>query len=291
MTRRPPTPFSRRRFGQHFLEPAWVEKLIRAIAPRPDQTFVEVGPGRGALTRGLTAHARHVLAFEIDHHLAAQLRASAPSTLTVIHGDFLAVTADRLRAELVHTGHVPATLRVAGNLPYNVASPILFKLLELFAAGLPLSDAIVMLQREVADRLLAAAGTHDYGVLSVLIRHRADVERVLTLPPGAFRPPPRVRSAVVRLRFRAAEPAVRDPRGFAEMVQAIFTRRRKKLANALLAYPAAARLGSGEALALAGIDGRRRPETLEVAELARLSDVLATHSRGSGLPAPGRAVL
>jgi 16S rRNA (adenine1518-N6/adenine1519-N6)-dimethyltransferase len=285
------TPFFRKRFGQHFLEPPWVDKLISAIAPQPDQTFVEIGPGRGALTRRLTARARHVLAFEIDRHLSAQLRASAPPTLTVVDGDFLAVTPDRLRTELARAGHAGDTLRVAGNLPYNVASPILFKLLEFFAAGLPLSDAIVMLQREVADRLLATPGTRDYSVLSVLIRHRADVDGVLTLPPGAFRPPPRVRSAVVRLRFRAAEPPVRDPQGFAEMVQAVFTRRRKTLANALLAYPAAVRLGSGKALALAGIDGRRRPETLEIAELGRLSDVIAAPAEGPDLPAPGRAVL
>ena len=130
-----------------------------------------------------------------------------------------------------------------------------------------------MLQREVADRLLAAPGSRDYGVLSILIRHRASVQQLLALPPGAFRPAPRVHSALVRLRFHAADPPARDPAAFAALTQAIFTRRRKTLANALLAYPPALRVPPAEALARAAIDGRRRPETLDIAELVRLSDV------------------
>src|SRR3981081_3598987 len=129
-------PFARKRFGQHFLERAWVDKLIQAIAPSGDQTFLEIGSGRGALTGPLAERAAHVVACEIDRDLAAGLRAGALPNLTVIEGDFLDASAEQLRRELAATGR-PETLRVAGNLPYNVASPILFKLIELYSAGIP----------------------------------------------------------------------------------------------------------------------------------------------------------
>jgi len=161
-------------------------------------------------------------------------------------------------------------VRVAGNLPYNISSPILFKLLN--AAG-HLIDANLMLQREVADRLVAPPGTREYGVLSVLMQHVATIEPVLKLPAGAFRPPPKVLSSLVRLRFHAPEPPVADPAVFASVVQAVFTRRRKTLANALLAYTDAPRAAA--ALAAAGLDGRNRPETRSVADFARLSDALS----------------
>ena len=256
------TPFSRKRFGQHFLEPVWVAKVIRAIDPQPADRFVEIGPGRGALTRPLLERVTSVQAFEIDRDLAAEL--SATSKLTLVEGDFLD-TASQLAAERSHP------LRVAGNLPYNVASPILFKLLELHASGVPLVDATLMLQHEVADRLVAPPGGKAYGVLSILVQHTADVERLLSLPPGAFRPPPKVRSALVRVRFREPRPPADDPALFAALVQAIFTRRRKTLANALLAFPLSSRLSPGAALERAAIDGRRRPETLAVSELVRLA--------------------
>jgi len=268
-------PFARKRFGQHFLERAWVDKLIEAIAPSRDQTFLEIGPGRGALTLPLADRARRVLAFEIDPDLAAGLRAAAPANLTVVDGDFLDVTAQQLRDALkAAAGSEPASLRTAGNLPYNVASPILFKLVDLYHGGVRFTDATVMLQREVADRLVARPGTREYGVLSVLIQHSAAVERLLTLPPGAFRPPPKVQSALVRLRFHAPDPPVREAAVFEALVQAVFTRRRKTLANALLAFPPAVRRSPSAALKSADLDGRRRPETLSVAEFARLADAL-----------------
>jgi 16S rRNA (adenine1518-N6/adenine1519-N6)-dimethyltransferase len=273
---------ARKRFGQHFLEPAWAEKLVSTIAPKPGDTMIEIGPGRGAITRPLAAAARHVVAFEIDRDLAGDLRASAPANVTIIEGDFLDITPDDLGAAATRAG-ARGPLRVAGNLPYNVASPILFKLTELFAAGVPMTEATVMLQREVADRLLAPPGSKDYGVLTVLIRHVATVERVLQLPAGAFRPAPNVLSSVVRLLFHAPAPAVRDPRVFAAMTQAMFTRRRKTIANALLAYCGSSSRDPGAALALAAIDPQRRPETLAVDEIARLADVYAD--------AAGRAVL
>jgi 16S rRNA (adenine1518-N6/adenine1519-N6)-dimethyltransferase len=268
-------PFARKRFGQHFLERAWVEKLIHAIAPSGDQTFLEIGPGRGALTGPLAARAAHVLAFEIDRDLAGELRASAASNVTVIEGDFLAVSEQLLSRELAALGR-PDTLRVAGNLPYNAASPILFKLIALRGAGVPLADATVMLQREVADRLTATPGTRTYGTLTILIGQSARVERLLSLPPGAFRPAPKVHSAVVRLAFHAPEPVAKNPQLFAALVQAIFTRRRKTLGNALKAFPLSATLLPARALEHAGLDGGRRPEALTIAELVRLADAFAT---------------
>jgi 16S rRNA (adenine1518-N6/adenine1519-N6)-dimethyltransferase len=272
----------KKRFGQHFLEPAWVEKLLRAVAPGIDETFFEIGPGRGALTRPLAARCARVVAFEIDRDLAATLREEAPRHLTIVEGDFLDVTSDGLRALLLDTGSSP---RVVGNLPYNVASPILFKLVDLYSAGIAVADATLMLQREVADRLVASPGTREYGVLSILIGHAAGVERLFTLPPGAFRPMPKVHSAVVRLRFHPPDPPATDPRVFAAIVQAIFTRRRKTLANALLAYPAAGGPKTGrpslvpEVLRLADLDGRLRPETFSITELVRLADAFASVSR------------
>ena len=276
----------RKRFGQHFLERAWVDKLIHAIAPSADQTFLEIGPGRGALTRPLAARARHVLAWEIDRDLATELRAAALPNLTVIDGDFLKITAERLRGALIDAGD-PGLLRIAGNLPYNVASPILFKLVELHGAGIPLVDATVMLQREVADRLTATAGTREYGVLTVLIGQSARVERLLNLPPGAFRPAPKVHSALVRLLLHPPEPAATSPAVFTALVQTIFTRRRKTLANALKAFPLSAKLAPATALKRAGLDGRRRPETLTILELVRLADTFGEEA----LAETGRAML
>ena len=129
------------------------------------------------------------------------------------------------------------TLRVAGNLPYNVASPILFKLVGLYRLEVPLADATVMLQREVADRLTASPGRREYGVPTVLIGQAADVKPVLSLPPGAFRPAPKVRSMLVNLRFHPDKPAARDRRTFEQLTQAVFSRRRKTIANGLLPTP------------------------------------------------------
>ena len=271
-------PFARKRFGQHFLERPWADKLIHAIAPSADQTFLEIGSGRGALTGPLAARAAHVLAFEIDRDLVAELRPSVPPNVTVVEGDFLKFSAEQLEQLMpgVLARRRPGTLRVAGNLPYNAAAPILFKLIELHRAGIPLADGTVMLQREVADRLTATPGTRAYGILAVLIGQSARVERLLSLPPGAFRPPPKVHSAVVRLAFHAPEPGARNPQLFAALVHAIFTRRRKTLSNALKAFPLGAATTAARVLELAGVEGGRRPEALTIAELVRLADAFAT---------------
>jgi 16S rRNA (adenine1518-N6/adenine1519-N6)-dimethyltransferase len=264
------TPRARKRFGQHFLEPVWVAKVMAAIDPHPGEVFLEIGPGHGALTRPLAARVRSVVAYEIDRDLAAALeRASIPNVRVVV-GDFL-----ESRVDVPVDAAAPAGVRVAGNLPYNVASPILFKLLDLHGAGMPIADATLMLQREVADRLLAVPGTKEYGVLTILVRHTAEVVRLLNLPPGAFRPAPKVQSTVVRMRFHAQNPPVRDVGVFRAVVQGVFTRRRKMLANALLGarHVPGTCLAPDDLLARAGLDGHRRPETLTVEEFARLADV------------------
>src|SRR5262245_6893116 len=255
----------RKRFGQHFLEPVWVTKVVDAIRPILDDTFLEIGPGRGALTRPLAKRAGHVVAVEIDRDLADALGSENIPNLRVIQSDFLELD---LETALADEGQ---PLRVAGNLPYNVSSPILFTLLKAADDGRFLSDATLMLQKEVADRLAAVPGGKEYGALSIQVALTADVDHMLTLPPGAFRPPPKVTSAVVRLRFRPPAVDVGDPHVFERIVRGIFLQRRKTLANAL--RPVADSLGRPAALLLerAGVDGRLRPEALTLGELAGLS--------------------
>ena len=169
-----PRPRARKRFGQHFLERAWVDKLIAALGASLDDTFLEIGPGRGALTRALAPHVSRIVAVEIDRDLAAALPARVPSHVRVVTGDFLHVDLDEvLRGE-------PRPLRVIGNLPYNVASPILFRLLHEADHGRRFRDATLMLQKEVADRLTATVGTSGYGGLALQVDLLADVDRLLT---------------------------------------------------------------------------------------------------------------
>ena len=261
-----PSPI-RKRFGQHFLEPAWVDKLIAAIAPQRDETFLEIGPGRGALTRPLAARAGRLVAIEIDRDLARTLQAMELPRADIVAEDFLEVSDSHL-AEMVGAGPI----RVAANLPYNVASPILFRLVAL-APRMGFADATVMVQREVADRLTAAPGSREYGVLTVLIGHRAATARVLALPPGAFRPPPQVESAVIRLTFHPPDPPVADERLFASIVRAAFTRRRKTLHNALRAFTDRA-ASIDRAIGQLRLDPGRRPETLTIAEWASLAEAI-----------------
>jgi 16S rRNA (adenine1518-N6/adenine1519-N6)-dimethyltransferase len=260
---------ARKRFGQHFLEPAWVAKLVAAIDPQSDQTFLEIGPGPGALTVPLAARAARVVAVEIDRDLAADLRARALPRVEVVEADVLHVGLEGL-------GLPPGT-RVAGNLPYNISSPILARLVALQYATGRLHDATLMLQREVADRLVAAPATRDYGPLAILLGLAATIERLMTLPPGAFRPVPKVSSAVVRLTFRPSDASDALPRRLDRLVRQAFTKRRKTLANALAGSDA---LPDGcdvaDLLRRAGIDGQRRPETLRPDDwvaLARLTEL------------------
>jgi 16S rRNA (adenine1518-N6/adenine1519-N6)-dimethyltransferase len=260
-------PRARKRLGQHFLEQPWVDKLITGLDARPDDTFLEIGPGRGALTIPLAPRVRAIVAVEIDRRLAAALPAHLPPSVRVVGADFLDVNLDELLEG------APLPVRVVGNLPYNVSSPILFKLLDGALEGERFRDATLMLQKEVVDRLVARPGTRAYGTLAIQVGLLADVERVLSLPPGAFRPPPTVRSAVVRLRFRRPTVDAGDRRTFETIVRGVFLQRRKTLANALKPVAAALARSAPELIDRAGLDGSRRPEQLTVAELARLSRV------------------
>jgi 16S rRNA (adenine1518-N6/adenine1519-N6)-dimethyltransferase len=242
-----------------------VDKLVASLHASPGDTFLEIGPGRGALTKPLAPLVRAVVAVEIDRDLAAALPGELPPNVRVVQGDFLDVDLDELLRD------APLPLRVVGNLPYNVASPILFTLLKGAQEGRRFSDATLMLQKEVADRLVAIPGSGEYGALAIQVALLADVERVLTLPPGAFRPPPKVTSAVVRLRFRPASEDVGRPETFERLVRGLFMQRRKTLLNALKPVAAAQGHSAADLLARAGLDGSRRPQTLSVPDIARLA--------------------
>jgi 16S rRNA (adenine1518-N6/adenine1519-N6)-dimethyltransferase len=263
--RDPSHPRPRKRFGQHFLEAAWVAKLIDSLQAAPTDVFLEIGPGRGALTKPLAARVGRLIAVEIDRDLAASLPLQLPPHVRVVEGDFLETDV----TTLLHAE--PRPVRVIGNLPYNVSSPILFKLVKGADEGRTFSDATLMLQKEVADRVAARPGTSDYGSLAIQVALVADVERILTLPPGAFRPPPKVTSAVVRLRFRPRLVEVGDDTIFERVVRGVFLHRRKTLLNAL--KPVADSLGRSAAdiIERAGVDPGQRPASLSVADMAALA--------------------
>jgi 16S rRNA (adenine1518-N6/adenine1519-N6)-dimethyltransferase len=260
---------SRQRFGQHFLDPSWVDRVVEAIQPQATDSFLEIGPGQGALTMALAGRAGRVLAVEIDRDLAPKLAGLVPPNVRVVEADFLALPADSVLDE-------GSPVRVAGNLPYNISTPLLFRLLELAAGGARISDATVMLQREVADRLAARPGTGDWGVLSACQQLRASVRLLLALPPGAFHPAPRVHSAIVRITYHRPDPPVLDPDLFDRLVRSVFLMRRKMLSNALGNFARSRGRDPVEALEAAEIDGRRRAETLDLSELGRLADVFAS---------------
>ncbi len=250
---------ARKRFGQHFLhERAIVERIIAAFDPRPGETIVEIGPGRGALTLPLLERAALLHAIEIDRDLAARLPA-----LVAGRGELVLHQADALRfdfAALARGGR----LRVIGNLPYNISTPLLFHLLEQADAT---SDMVFMLQKEVADRIAAEPGTEDYGRLSVMLQWRFKVEHLFDVAPGAFQPPPKVQSSVVRLRPRPpAEMISVNRERFARVVQAAFGQRRKTLRNSLRGVV------DEDGFARAGIDSARRAETLTIEEFAALTE-------------------
>src|SRR5439155_6351148 len=248
-----------RRLGQHFLRPGAVERLLKLIAPRPDQTFLEIGPGRGALTLPLAARAGRVVAVELDARLAEELRGRGLPRLHV-------VTGDALRADLAAL--VPRGSRLVGNLPYYVSSPLLRRFLDLRSHVV---DVHVMLQDEVARRVASPPGSRESGILSVLFAAWADVDLPLRFPPSAFVPPPKVSSAVLRARF-LPEPRVEidDVDAFERLVKTAFTRRRRTLENNLRDSYANLK----ENLRLLNIEGSRRAETLSVVDFARLSRAL-----------------
>lgn len=253
-------PYPRKRFGQHFLhERNVITRIIEAFAPAPDDVAVEIGPGRGALTRELVTRCRMVHAIELDRDLAQALAQEFAQEMR-LH----LYTADALTFDFREIRPADGKLRLIGNLPYNISTPLIFHLLDQVDA---IHDMLFMLQKEVVDRLRAEPGGRDYGRLSVMIQWRCRVDKIFNVAPGAFSPPPRVDSSVVRLVPHATAPVhVRDPQNFARVVQAAFAQRRKTLRNSLAA------LLRGEEIEQLGIDPGRRAETLTLDEFARLGD-------------------
>jgi len=216
----------RKRFGQHFLtDRLVVENIVEAIAPRPGQRLVEIGPGLAALTRPLAERLGHLTVIELDRDLARQLRAHPK--LTVIEADVLRVDFRLLAAPYESTA--VQKLRVVGNLPYNISTPILFHLLEAVDV---IDDQHFMLQKEVIDRMVALPSTSAYGRLSVMLQWRYAMENVLAVPPQSFDPPPRVDSAIVRM-VPHAEPVTLDVELLSELVRVAFSQRRKLLRHTL----------------------------------------------------------
>lgn len=253
---------------------------MKTIDVQPQDVLLEIGAGAGAITVPLAATGAPVLAVEIDRDLAADLASKVPPNVSIITADFLKtdvlpfLTALQPNLPPATAGAATAAnpvrrFRVVGNLPYNISSPILFRLIELSRAYDVFTDATLMVQREVADRLVARPGSKEYGVLSVFAQIYADIERKLDLPPAAFSPPPKVRSSVVRLTFRRSPVRIVDDLVFQQVVKVAFMQRRKMLSNALRHFDATA----PAVLALAGIDGKRRPETLTLAEFAKLTEL------------------
>jgi 16S rRNA (adenine1518-N6/adenine1519-N6)-dimethyltransferase len=255
---------ARKRFGQHFLhDPAVLDRIAHAIAPRADEALVEIGPGRGALTRALLdSEARSLDAIEIDRDLVPQLQtefADEPR-FTIHEADALAFDFTALARE-----RGAERLRIVGNLPYNISTPLLFHLLKHIDA---IDDMHVMLQREVVNRIAAAPGNGDYGRLTVMLAPWLEAESLFDVGPGAFQPPPKVWSAVVRLTARR-EPAFAVSPRFAAVVASAFSHRRKTLRNALKGVVSAAQIESCD------VDPNARPETIAPEAFNRLAQSLA----------------
>jgi 16S rRNA (adenine1518-N6/adenine1519-N6)-dimethyltransferase len=251
--------FPRKRFGQHFLvDESVIAAIVAAIAPRAGDSMVEIGPGLEALTRPLSAAVDHLHVIEIDRDIAAALRGSLPPARVTVH------EGDALDFDF---GSLGPGLRVVGNLPYNISTPLLFHLQAYTPA---IRDIHVMLQKEVVERMAAAPSSSEYSRLSVMLQYRFGIECLLDVPPGAFRPPPRVESAVVRMIPHARLPhAAHDERWFAKIVATAFSQRRKTLRNALRGYFETADL---ERL---GIDAQLRAQDLSVEAFVRLADAAA----------------
>jgi 16S rRNA (adenine1518-N6/adenine1519-N6)-dimethyltransferase len=252
---------ARKRLGQHFLhDPAVIRRLVAAIAPAADDTMVEIGSGMGALTKPLLERLNRLHVVELDTQLAQTLPG------TVAHSDRLVVHhADALRFDFSGLAGAPGSLRVVGNLPYNISTPLLFRLLGFRAA---IKDMHLMLQREVVDRMTAKPGGKQYGRLTVMLSLWAKAENCFDIGPGAFTPAPRVWSTLVRVTPKAIPDfELTDQERFARLVAHLFSMRRKTLGRALKGLLTAAQI---EAV---GVDPRARPETLTPEDFARLANL------------------
>lgn len=254
----------RKRFGQHFLRDTTViERIAAAIAPQPGESVLEIGPGEGALTAALLRRMPHLSAVELDRDLLAPLKARFGESLTLYPADALQFDFTAIAP--------PQGLRIVGNLPYNISTPLIFHLLT----ALPhIRDMTFLLQREVVQRLVALPGSKAYGRLSVMVQYRCRAECLFEVGPNAFTPPPKVDSALLRLipRIPLPKQALDEPH-FARLVEQAFSQRRKTLGRALRTWVEPADF------AVAGIDPVRRAETLSVTEFVQLSDTIHTRQQ------------
>ena len=254
----------RKRFGQHFLtDHAILNRIVSAFGAAHGQRIVEIGPGQGALTDALVEKAAHITAIEIDRDLAARLEQRyPPHQVTLIRADILAFNL----GDVVPADAPPARLRLIGNLPYNISTPLIFHLLEQVEH---IQDMLFMLQKEVALRLAARPGNKNYGRLSVMTAMELDCEPLFEVPPHAFSPPPKVHSTVLRLTPKKHPLTARNRRIFNAVVRAAFGQRRKTLRNSLAA------LVQSEQFARAAIDPTLRAEALSVEQYIALADVIS----------------
>lgn len=263
-----------RSLGQNFLiEPRVLEAIYEAAALEPDDLILEIGPGLGTLTQGLCRRAGRVVAVELDRSLAALLPENLghPDNLEVFQGDATEIDLAGILAQRLRPG---ARAKAVANLPYYVTTPILMRLLE---EGLPLQRIVVMVQKEVADRMTAGPGGKDYGALTLAVRYYSVARIVTRVPRGAFLPPPDVDSAVVRLDVRAEPPVPSDPRTLFSVIRAAFGQRRKQLGNTIASGLGLSKDAVADILEGMGIDPRRRGETLSLEEFAGIADALKRH--------------
>lgn len=255
---------ARKRFGQNFLhDTSVINRILAAVSAKPSDQVIEIGPGKGAITEGLVATGADVTAIEIDKDLIAYLRV-AFATKT----NFRIIDSDALKIDFGQLQHSAQTLRIVGNLPYNISTPLIFHLLSFKDC---IHDMHFMLQKEVVERMAAKPNTKAYGRLSIMTQYLCAVQEIIDVPANCFSPAPKVRSAVVRLTPRTFEHGhAQDPAALTHVVATAFQQRRKTLANALK------NVFTAEQINALGIDAKQRPDTLDIATYIRLANQLTT---------------
>lgn len=270
---------AKRSLGQNFLvNPHYSQRIVASVRPQSGETIIEIGPGQGALTELLVASGARIIAVELDRELIPTLKSSFAGAT-----NFNLVEADALKVDFCEAISPAATARVVANLPYNISTPILQRLIEHRRC---LREMTLMLQREVVERIVAEPGGKERGYFSVLVQFYCEAEMLFEIPPGAFRPVPKVTSSLVRLTARPQPAAeVSDEALFLELTKTLFAQRRKTIFNNLRS--GIARLGLADAalvnqvLTVAGLDPQRRAETLSIAELARLANAISAEGNSS----------
>lgn len=260
-----------RSLGQNFLVDKNIrDKIVAGSCISPEDLVIEIGPGAGVLTQALAERACRVVAVEIDRNLIPILEETLRDTpnVEILQGDILKCDL----AGIIRGNRCPGAVRIVGNLPYYITTPIIMRILE---EKIPADSITVMVQKEVADRLAAKPGGKDYGALTVAVRYYCEITRIASAPRDVFFPVPQVDSAVLRLDLRKAPPVeLRDESVFFGVIKAGFAMRRKTLHNALSGFSGMDKAKAGEAIRAAGIDPGRRAETLDLIEFARLSDII-----------------